>query len=197
MEEKEPRADAKLKNLTEEEQESLWSYLQEKTGDGKRRPLTDLLSEVPLRHGFTTSAPSLSEWRSWYGLKRRMDRAKKRADQARLEYASQHPDLDPSELEKIGQLVFTAESIENGNIKAYVQLMALRLEAAKVAQGSEKIRLAEEALAQAERKLALLEGKVKAAEKAVSDLRNPDIANDATLRQRVLDEVDRAMGIRH
>lgn len=52
-------------------------------------------------------------------------------------------------------------------------------------------------IAQDDRRLRLLEGKVQAAEAAHQKLRDPAIANDAELRQKVLDEVDRAMGIKH
>jgi hypothetical protein len=49
-----------------------------------------------------------------------------RAEQAKLEWVKENPNASPDELEKLGQMVFTAESIEGGNIKGFVALMRER-----------------------------------------------------------------------
>jgi nicotinic acid mononucleotide adenylyltransferase len=63
-------------------------------------------------------------------MKKRMEAARHRAEQARLALATD-PNITPADLSRIGQMVFTAETIEDGNVKAYVELVKLQLQAAK------------------------------------------------------------------
>jgi len=127
--EKEIRSDAKLKNLPEEALEELW-LMRNPGEDGEKLPLEAIAVEVPLRWGFTCSVSTLSEFFKWLRLKKRMEAATHRAEQARLALASD-PNITPADLSRIGQMVFTAETIEDGNVKAYVELVKLQLQAAK------------------------------------------------------------------
>jgi len=126
---KEIRSDAKLKNLSAEALEDLWRFRNPEEG-GEKLTLEAIAVEIPLRWGFTVSLSTLSEFYSWLRLKRRMDSAAERAQQARLELAKD-PSITPEDLERVAQTVFTAESIEAGNIKGYVSLAKLRLQAEK------------------------------------------------------------------
>lgn len=133
-----PRSDSKLKTLPEAAQEEIWGWFQR---DGEREPMRmeDAQAEVALRHGFTVSLGSLSEWRAWYGLRRRMDAARSRAEQARVEWMLENPDASPEALEKVAQSVFTAEALEAGDIKSFVALAQLRIRARALDLDAEKL----------------------------------------------------------
>jgi hypothetical protein len=148
-EEKKPRADAKLKNLPDEDQEALWGWLHPQDADAKAMTLEEAQGEIPARWGFTVSLGSLSEWRSWYALRRRMNAARERANQTRLELLKDAT-LRPDEIEQIAQTVFTAETLEAGNVKAFVALAKLRLQGKQLELDRAKLALLEKKAAQAD-----------------------------------------------
>jgi hypothetical protein len=120
------RSDAKLKNLPEADQETLWVMLHPTEVGQDPRSLEEVLVHIEADHGFSVSLSTLSEWRSWYALQRRMNHAAERAQQARLELAKD-PNISPDDIERIAQTVFTAETLEAGNVKGYVALAKLQL----------------------------------------------------------------------
>lgn len=133
-------ANAKIKNLAEGDQETLWLLLHPTDSTVPAYTLEAALVHLQEEHGVECALSTLSEWHSWYALRRRMENAQARADQAKLEWLRENPTASPDELEKLGQMVFTAESIEGGNIKGFVALMrersrrkALDIDAAKLA----------------------------------------------------------------
>ena len=140
---KEPRMDAKLKNLPPEALEELWRFRNPEEG-GTRLSYEEILVEIPLRYGVTSSLGALSEFYSWLRLNRRMESARTRAEQVRIELAKDGS-LSPEDLERVAQTVFTSEVLEAGNVKAFVSLA--------------KLRLAQRQVAQDERRLAMLEAK--------------------------------------
>jgi hypothetical protein len=154
MNDKEIRADAKLKNLPPQALEDLWRFRNPEE-DGEKLTLEAVLVEVPLRYGFTCSLSSLSEFYKWLRLKRRMDSAAERASQARLALA-QDPNMTPEMLARVGQMVFTAETIEDGNVKAYVELVKLQLQARSLEINAGKLKLLEDAAKDAKAKLKAL-----------------------------------------
>lgn len=119
-------ANAKVKNLAEEDQETLWLLLHPTDSTVPAYTLEAALVHLQEEHGVECALSTLSEWHSWYALRKRMENAQSRADQAKLEWLRENPDASPDELEKLGQMVFTAESIEGGNIKGFVALMRER-----------------------------------------------------------------------
>ncbi len=138
---KKPRADAKLKNLSPEEQEQLWQYLNTPLVEGGERRMPTLEEaqvQVPLMFGFTVSIGSLSEWRAWHALNLRMANATERAGQTRLELL-RNSDLTPEDIERVAQTVFAAETLQKGDVEGYVRLAKLRLAAGKQAIEREKI----------------------------------------------------------
>jgi hypothetical protein len=155
MEDKEIRADAKLKNLPPDALEELW-LLRNPGEDGEKLTLEAVAVWVPERFGFSCSVSSLSEFYKWLRLKRRMEAATRRAEQARLSLASD-PNMTPADLARIGQMVFTAETIEDGNIKAYVELVKLQLQAANQEIELRKLKIVEAKAA----RLDALEAKAK------------------------------------
>lgn len=154
MSEKKPRADAKLKNLSDQQQEDLWRCLHPSEGED-RKPMTleEAQGEVPLRYGFTVSLSALSEWRSWYALKRRTESTLSRIDQAQEELRKADPNVSAEKLEQLGQMIFTAESIEGGQVKAFVALMRERSRREELEINKRKLALLEDAARQAKAKL--------------------------------------------
>ena len=141
MSDKEIRADAKLKNLPEDSLEELWRFRYPEEG-GEKMTLEAIAVEVPLRYGFTVSLSTLSEFYSWLRLKKRMDAAADRAQQAKLELAKD-PDMSPEDLERVGQVIFTNEALEAGNVKAYAQLVRLGLQRKALEIDARKLKLLE------------------------------------------------------
>lgn len=139
------RSDSKLKRLPEADQETLWLLLHPVDPETRPYSLEEALVYLEDEHGISCARSTLSEWRSWYALRRRLENAQARAEQAKLEWLKENPDATPEDLERLGQMVFTAESIEAGNVKGFVALMRER---------SRRV-----ALEIDQRKLALLEAK--------------------------------------
>jgi len=158
MDDKEIRADAKMKNLPPEALEELW-LLRNPGEDGEKLTLEAIAVAIPDRFGFTCSVSSLSEFYKWLRLKRRMEAATLRAEQARLSLASD-PNMTPADLARVGQMVFTAETIEDGNVKAYVELVKLQLQAAKQDIEIRKLKVMEAKAAQADAAKGVLETKL-------------------------------------
>lgn len=158
MDDKEIRSDAKLKNLPETALEELW-LMRHPGEDGEKLTMEAIAVEIPLRYGFTVSLSSLSEFYKWLRLKKRMEAARSRAEQARLALASD-PNITPADLSRIGQMVFTAETIEDGNVKAYVELVKLQLQAAKQDIEIRKLKVMEAKAAQADAAKGVLETKL-------------------------------------
>lgn len=148
MSDKEIRADAKLKNLPPEALEDLW-LMRNPGEDGEKLTMEAIAVAVPSLYGFSVSVSTLSEFYKWLRLKRRMEAATLRAEQARYALASD-PNMTPADLARVGQMVFTAETIEDGNVKAYVELVKLQLQAAKQDIEIRKIRILEEKAAMAD-----------------------------------------------
>ena len=147
------RSDAKLKNLPEADQAALFALFTA-TEIRPAMSLEQVQGEVPLRHGFTVSLDTLSRWRSWYALRSRMDAAKAKAEQARLAMLTSDPDMTPDKLEAVAQMVFTAETLEDGDVKSYVALAKLRLKSQEVELIQRRVRLLEDKAAEAKAKLA-------------------------------------------
>jgi hypothetical protein len=145
MNDKEIRADAKLKNLPPEILEELWRYRNPEE-DGRKLTYVEVLAELQSAHGISSSLGALSEFYSWLRLERRMQAARNRAEQARTLLA-QDPAATPEAIARVGQMTFTAEMVQDGNVKAFVSL--------------EKLRILERQINQDERRLALLETKAR------------------------------------
>lgn len=149
---KEPRADATIKKLPEEKQEQLWALLSPQDGS-EPMTLTALCAKLPDLVGLSVSLQTLSEWRSWYALRRRTERAKARAMQARIEWKQKNPDASIDELEELGQMIFTSETIEDGDLKAFAMLLRERNRSRALEHDARKLSLLEQAAADAKRKL--------------------------------------------
>lgn len=133
-------ANAKIKLLPDADQETLWLLLHPTDTTVPPYTLEAALVHLKDAHQVECALSTLSEWHSWYAMRQRMLNAQSRADQAKLEWLRENPNATPDELEKLGQMVFTAETIEGGNVKGFVALMrersrrkALDIDSAKLA----------------------------------------------------------------
>lgn len=156
---REIRADAKLKNLPAAALEDLWRFRYPEE-DGEKLTLEAVCVQVESLYGFTCSLSSLSEFYKWLRLKRRMESAAERATQARYALAKD-PAMTPDMLARVGQMVFTAETIEDGNVKAYVELVKLQLQARSLEINARKLKLLEDAAKEAKAKLTALASAAK------------------------------------
>ncbi len=148
MQDKEVRSDAKLKNLRPEMLETLWR-LRYPEEDGEKLTLEAIAVALPKLVGFSASLSSLSDFFKWLRFKRRMEASAATAAQARLELAKD-PNLDPADIERAAQAVFTAEMLEAGNVRAYVALAKLRLAGQQVDLDRRRIELLERKASQAD-----------------------------------------------
>jgi hypothetical protein len=138
---KEIRSDAKLKNLPQDVQEDLWRMRNPEEG-GEKVKFEDILVWLKSTHGMSSSLGALSEFYSWQRLRKRMDRAKSRSEQVRDELSAD-PSLTAEDLERAAQFTFTSEAMEGGNVKSYVMLARLRLQAVKLEQEGRKLAIFE------------------------------------------------------
>lgn len=178
-------ANAKIKLLPEDAQETLWLLLHPTDKDTPPYTLEAALVHLKEEHQVECALSTLSEWHSWYQLRKRTESAQARADQAKLEWLKENPDASPDELEKLGQMVFTAESIEGGNIKGFVALM--------------RERSRRKALEIDSRRIVLLEKKAKAADEAAELKRQLNAGGKlmpAQEREAILDKMDEILGLK-
>jgi hypothetical protein len=137
--EKEIRSDAKLKNLPAEMQEDLWRLRNPADEDEKKSTYVEVLVWLKGR-GIDSSLGALSEFYSWQRMSKRMESAKSRAQQAREELAKD-PSATPESVARVGQMVFTAEMVDDGNVKAFVELEKLRLQNRQLDLDLDKFRM--------------------------------------------------------
>jgi hypothetical protein len=148
---KKPRADSKLKNLPDSDQEGLWLLMHPTDPETQAWTLDAVAVHIQETYQISVALSTLSEWHAWYALKRRMEMASQRANQTAIELAK-NSDLSPEDIERAAQTVFTAEALQSGDVSAYVALA--------------KLRLASRSLDHDARKLAILEAKAAKADEA-------------------------------
>ncbi|MCU0797578.1 MAG: hypothetical protein MUF31_16785 [Akkermansiaceae bacterium] len=119
---KPPRAEAKLKNLDEDQLQVLWDLRYKDSGKINK----------------TLRAITLSRFYTWLRLKREWEEDAAIADQAKNEWLQERPDATAEDLMRVGQLKFTAQSIKRGDDKAFVRLMRAITAREKAATDREK-----------------------------------------------------------
>lgn len=147
----ETRTDAKLKGRAEKDpqfMEEMWLY-RNPGEDGQKLTMEAIAALLPDTYGISCSVSTVSEFYKWARMRKRMENAAQRAMQARYELAKD-PNMTPESLARVGQMVFTAETIEDGNVKAYVELVKLQLQAAKQDLELRKLKLLEDKAAKAD-----------------------------------------------
>lgn len=207
---------AVIKNLPDEDQAALFEFLSSKTvvdGVLRGRTLADGVTWLFSNNGVRTNDSSLSDWRGWYEMNRRIDSWDLESDKLaeKLSRRGVPADLVP----KLAQSVFMLRAAETDDAEIFAKMASIvqrhvelesqqkahsdkmQLEDKKLKRKDRSLDQAEKKLAQAERKIAALEASATAASSKLKELRDPAKAEDPAMRQRILDEVDRAMGIKH
>jgi hypothetical protein len=141
MSDREVRADAVLKNLPAEALEDLWRMRHPEEG-GQPMTLEAICVEVPRLYNVNCSMGALSNFYKWLRLKRRMEEAKSRSQQV-VEELARDGRMSTEELMEAGQMVFASETLDNGNVKAFVQLLKIRNDSKRLEQESRRIALLE------------------------------------------------------
>jgi hypothetical protein len=157
-------ANAKLKNLAADDQETLWLLMHPTDDTVPPYTLEAALVYIQEEHGFSVALSTLSEWHAWYALNQRMAAAEERALQAKERYAMTNPAASLQELEDYAQFVFTSETLESRDVLNFGRLKKLRLVERAAAQKDElielkgrEVRQKDEVIAQNGRRIKLLE----------------------------------------
>lgn len=174
---------AKLKTLSAELQEALWSFFAE---DPKRK-LADAVAYAQDELNIVTSIQRMSEWRGWYARNLAIDEAE--SDASELEAMLSKPGLalSPDAIAAISNAVFLNRASKTGDVETFVKVASIiqRAQELKASQAghSDKMEVAQAKLKlqamETERKLKELEMKVKAFEakenETKADLTNPQL----------------------
>lgn len=179
MADDEIRADAKLKNLPEGKLDELW-LLRHPLDGGKRKKIREIAALLPKRFGLSASISTVSGFYKWLRQKRRTEAARKRAEQAKRELLEQNPDATPDELERLGQMIFTSETVEDGDIKGFVALL-------KASNTRRKLEIEE-------RRVKLLEEKARKAEQIEALMKERKAAGGG-LSDETLEKIERTLGM--
>ena len=165
------------------------------------------LLELLEKWSIYSSMGALSRFKSSHRGPWAMARAKREHEN----FLRQHgADLDEAERQLVAMRIFQdAASPETstkdvlrmrdqhlGAAKLKIENERLKHDAVKLAQAEKKLAQAQELIDLQKEKIAALKSQAEAAAAKLSELRDPSKADDPQMRQRILDEVDRAMGIK-
>lgn len=170
---------------------------------GLETEYSELLERLE-KWGISSSMGALSRFKAshvgWWS----MERAKKQE----RDFLTQHgANLDQVTLNMIAVRIFQAAANPNTTNKDVIKIKEMLLREAQMKQDLKKLEqelaLKTRALDQKDeqidmqrRKIEALEAQANAAAEKLNELRDPSKAADPEMRQRILDEVDRAMGIK-
>ncbi len=158
-------SNSKLKSLPDADQETLWLLLHPTDDTVPAYTAEAALVYIQKEHGRSVAPSTFYEWHAWYQFKQRMDAAAERASQARLELAKD-PRLTPEDLDRAAQTVFTAETLQNRDVKGYVALAKLGL--AKTKQQLDRDKLSAATKSQIEKGLDALLAEIQGNPKALA-----------------------------
>lgn len=113
-----PHPSSVLKNLPDEDQEALFEFL--KSG----KTLAEGVKWVFSNNGVRTNDSSLSDWRGWYELNRRIHSWNADAEGVKTALM-QSGNVDADLVGKIGEAVFLVRAAQEGDIKAFVQVASI------------------------------------------------------------------------
>jgi hypothetical protein len=154
-------AHAKLKNLAEDAQETLWLLLHPVDPEATP-PATYEAAMVHLQdeHGISCSVSTFSEWHSWYALKRRMENAAERSLQASLAMAKQLG-LDAKQADAFAAIIFKMEALERKDGQTWAAIKVTEQNDQRLEQNEKKLAQGDKKLGHEARRIALLEDKAK------------------------------------
>ena len=161
----------------------------------------DELLEQLEKWGISSSLGALSRFKGSHRGHWALERAKREEK----EFLSTHgAELDETTRKLIAMRIFQDAASPETSTKDVLRMRDQELQMAKLKQDAVKLEQAERKLSQAQelidlqkRKIEALEAQAEAAATKLNELRDPEKADDPAMRQRILDEVDRAMGIKN
>lgn len=119
------RADAKLKGLPRALRDEMWRMRNPLEEGDKKFTLVEILAWLKSEHGVDSSLGAISPYFAWEKLNRDIEDGVAAAEQAKLEFALKYPDATPEKLHEIGQLVFTAKTMQADNLDGWLKVMDL------------------------------------------------------------------------
>lgn len=152
-----PRADAKLQNLSEEMLQDLWRLRHPEEG-GEKLTLEAICAALPRMVGFPVALSSLHGFYRWLEVKRRIDARADLVTQLKQDLAKD-PEVSDEQIRKAGQRLFMAEGILEKDHKIFFDMVKIGQNEARLKQNDARIGLDK-------RKLAILEAKAAQADQA-------------------------------
>lgn len=159
----------------------------------------ELLEQLE-KWGISSSLGALSRFKASHRGPWAMERAKR---EERDFLAKHGADLDASTRQLVAMRIFQDAASPETSTKDVLRMRDQEIQLAKLKQDAVKLEQAEKKLDQAQqlidlqkRKIEALEAQAIAASEKLDELRDPSKADDPEVRQRILDEVDRAMGLK-
>lgn len=195
---KEPREDAKLQNLPEEELEVLWRFRNPEPGGKKLKMSAIAAVQVPLRYGFSISISSLSYFYKWLAVRRDFRQSRDVVYQIKEEL-KRDPEMSLEAIERAGVIMLATGGIQRKDGKLFSAMMKIGQQRVKLDQNEVKLGLSKEMVEMDKRKLALLERKAKAMDEAAEQMRllkaGGKLMPDAE-RAAILDKMDEILGLK-
>lgn len=128
-----PRSDAALKNLSEDRQADIATYLETHSLAQTAEWLKD--------DGIKTSLRALSEFRSWYLLRTQLAENHSTVETLLAEFKKENPATSPEKVQAMGQAFFSAMAMQKQDIKPW--FLAQQLELKKQAQALDREKFTE------------------------------------------------------
>lgn len=125
-----PRSDSILKTLPAERQAAIAEYMAAKSLIETR----DWLKA----DGIKTSVTSLSEFGSWYYLRRQLTRNESTVEELLKNLSATNPDWSPGQIQEAGQAFFTALALQQQDSEAWVRTQGLALKRQELALARDK-----------------------------------------------------------
>jgi len=175
-----PRSDSILRTLPEARQTEIAEHLRDHSYDDTVKWLA--------ADGLRVSRSALSEFFSWYGIRRMCREAESGTRDIVQLFHKEFPEASQEKLSALGDMVFQLQALKGQDPKTFLAFQTAkhraRMDVARLEQREREIKLAE-------RKVVMQEAKTKA-HAAVETAAKAVKLDDATKRQ-ILDEIDRKL----
>lgn len=153
---KEPREDAKLQNLPEEELEVLWRFRHPEPGGKKLKMSAIAAVQVPLRYGFPISISSLSYFYKWLAVRRDFRESRDVVHQIKEEL-KRDPDMSLEAIERAGVIMLATGGIQRKDGKLFSAMMKIGQGRTKLDQNDKRLKQTDKVIEQNNRRIRLLE----------------------------------------
>jgi hypothetical protein len=174
-----PRSDSLLKNMPEDYQDAIAAWCKapktEESPGGLQHAREMLASD-----GHTVSLRAVSEFYSWYRLRSTFRQANDKASNFEAMLKAEFPTATPDKIAQMGQMIFTLEANNAGDVKTFIDLESLRL--AKTSAET-KARQKEKDIKLAERRVQVMEAKIAQATDTLKDGALSPAEREARMKQ--------------